>query len=205
MNNKLKKQIEKKRLNNTHKSGNIIIISGPSGVGKGTVINKLKELDNSINIAISATTRLPRKDEVHKENYYFLSEEEFKKEIKKDNFIEYCEVHGNMYGTLCEEVERYTSNQKDILLEIDTNGASKIKNKCPEAITVFLAPPSFEELEKRLRLRNTEEQSQLNKRLERAKEEMLKESDYDYVVINTDIVTTAKEIYNIMSKYTDTK
>jgi len=195
-----------KKDNNYHadvnnQKGNIIIISGPSGVGKGTVINKLKELNDSINIAISATTRRPRKDEVNKETYYFLSEDEFKQHINDDNFLEYCEVHGHWYGTLFEEVERYTHNQKDVLLEIDTNGASKIKLKCPDAITIFLKPPSFDELENRLRLRNTEQQDQLKQRLERAKEEILKESEYNYVLINTDIVTTAKEIYNIISKH----
>ncbi len=182
--------------------GNIIIISGPSGVGKGTVINKLKELDQSINIAISATTRSPRKDEGNKETYYFLSKIEFKQKIETDSFLEYCEVHGNWYGTLKEEVERYITNQKDIILEIDTNGAEKIKYKCPDAITIFLKPPSFEELEHRLRQRNTEEDAQLKKRLDRASEELDKESDYDHVIVNTDIVTTAKEIYNIMSKHT---
>ena len=183
------------------KKGNIFIISGPSGVGKGTVINKLKELKPSINIAISATTRLPRKDEINKETYYFLSETEFQQKINTDSFLESCEVHGNWYGTLREEVDRYITNEKDILLEIDTNGAEKVKRKCPSAITIFLKPPSFEELENRLRQRNTEEDAQLKKRLKRAGDEILKENDYDYVVINTDIVTTAKEIYNIMFKH----
>ncbi|RAP30251.1 guanylate kinase [Candidatus Marinamargulisbacteria bacterium SCGC AG-343-D04] len=170
----------------------IIIISGPSGVGKGTIISKiLKEVD-FLELATSATTRQKRKGERDNKEYYFLSEKEFSLHIDSDGFLEWCHVHQAKYGTLKSEVDRINSNNKIVLLEIDTQGAKKIKKAVPNALFIFIAPPSLDALNERLVNRNTESSEDLTKRLKTAEEEIKQTELYDFVVIN-DIVSDATD------------
>ena len=137
-------------------SGSLIILSGPSGAGKGTIHNELLKRDNKLKYSVSMTTRKPREGEKEGIDYFFVSEEEFKKEIEKDSFIEYAKVHGNYYGTLKKVVEKELNAGYDVILEIDIQGALNIKNKGIDAIFIFIMPPSMKELRDRLVKRGTE-------------------------------------------------
>ena len=164
---------------------NLIIISGPSGVGKGSIIAELLEKAPNLKTTISATTRAPREREQHEVDYYFLSTEDFDSKIEKNDFLEWCTVHKNKYGTLKSELSRMGQSGYIVLLEIDTQGAKKIKKQFPQVPSIFISPPSFDTLEKRLRSRSTEIKAQLDTRLERAKTELMDAKEYDYVIIIT--------------------
>jgi len=164
--------------------GRIIVISGPSGVGKGTVIQGVLKQISTLKLAISATTRLPREGEVEGVNYYFFSEEMFQKKVQENAFLEWCLVHGNSYGTLRSEVEQYTHNGFHVLLEIDVQGARKIRDAASNVYSVFIMPPSMDELVRRLQGRNTEPESIIQKRVCVAEEELSLSDDYDSVVTN---------------------
>ena len=165
--------------------GLLFVISGPSGAGKGTVVEKLVSEYDSIGLSVSATTRNMRPGEIEGVSYHFVSMEEFEKMIADGKMLEYNRyVNGNYYGTPLSEVERVVSEGKDLLLEIDVNGGIQVKEKWPGAVRIMIVPPSFEELEARLKERNTETEETLNLRLERAKEEMQLCGEYDYVVVN---------------------
>lgn len=163
---------------------NVLVISGPSGSGKGTLINKCLLENENIEIAISATTRPPRNSEVNGRDYYFLSNEEFDIHVKNDNFVEYCNVHTARYGTLKQELFRINQSNKIVMLEIDTMGVQKIKPILKNATYVFIAAPDLNELENRLILRKTETKSQIKTRLNTAREELKRIELYDYVIIN---------------------
>ena len=180
--------------------GSLVVISGPSGGGKGTVVKALKELMPTLGVSVSATTRNPRAGEMDGREYYFVSRETFEGMIADGEILEYTTYCENYYGTPKKEAERVMGEGRDLILEIEVEGAAQIKKKFPEAVTVMLIPPSLSELEKRLRGRGTEAEEVICSRLARAKEEILLAYDYDYVVVNGDgdIEGCAREIMNII-------
>ena len=174
-----------------------MVISGPSGSGKGTV---LKRLDGNGDFArsISFTTRKKRDYETENEDYFFCSEEEFHDKVHNGEFLEYATFVGNYYGTPCSYVESEIEKGKTVVLEIDVNGAIQIKEKFPECVLVFLIPPTFAELRRRLINRSTEPMLTVEERLNRAKEEIKLIYKYDYLVINDDIDEAIRQIINIV-------
>ncbi len=182
------------------KKGLLIVISGPSGVGKGTIINELlKRLENA-KLSVSCTTRGPREGEKDGVHYYFIKKEEFERRIAEGLFLEYMPVFDNYYGTPADRVEELTAAGTDVILDIDVKGAEAVKNKKPDAVTVFILPPSIEELEKRLKGRGTETEEQIQKRLSRADSEIRRSGSYDFCVVNGELSKAVSEIEDIIAK-----
>ncbi len=179
--------------------GLLIVISGASGTGKGTVCKKLLNDLPEVAYSISATTRKPRAGEVDGREYYFLSVEEFKAWIAEEKFLEYAEVYGNFYGTPLNKIEERLNRGEDILLEIDVQGALNVKKKCPEGVYIFLLPPSLEELKNRIEGRGTENPESLSRRLKNAVAEIKIGREYDYVVVNDTIDNAAAQIKAILT------
>ena len=177
--------------------GKLFVISGSSGVGKGTVINEFLRKHPEFRLSISCTTRGKREGEEHGVNYFFLSKEEFKNCIDNNEFLEWAEFSGNYYGTKKEFVERCLANGENLILEIDTKGALNVKKLMPEAHLIFIAPPSIEELEARLRGRHTETEEAIQKRLASIKLEIENSKHYDYVVVNDTVENAVKKIEEI--------
>ncbi len=180
----------------------IIIISGPSGVGKKTIIDQfINEPDLNISYSISTTTRKPREGEINGRDYYFLSQEEFNEKIKNNEFLEWAEFAGNKYGTL-KSVINAILETKNVILEIEVQGAiqviDKIKELNKELVSIFIVPPSLEELERRLRTRNTETEEKIKLRLAKAHDELKVTNVYDYVVTNDDAIRAANEVKAIL-------
>ncbi|MCR5586963.1 MAG: guanylate kinase [Lachnospiraceae bacterium] len=182
---------------NSSKKGTLVIISGFSGAGKGTVVNELIKKDN-FSLSISATTRAPREGDVDGVSYFFKTKEEFEKMIEEDALIEYASYVGNYYGTPKAYVLEQLDKGNNVILEIEMQGAMKIKEKFPDAITVFITPQSFNELERRLRKRGTETEDKIKDRLNRAKEECSFMGKYDYIVINEKLEKCVEDVYNII-------
>ena len=176
----------------------LIIITGPSGVGKGTIVKKLLDTNRDIWLSISATTRKPRLGEKNGENYYFISDKEFRDMIDKKEFLEWAQFAGNYYGTPFSTVIEKIKKGFIVLLEIEVEGAKQIKEKFPNALSIFLLPPSMEELEKRIRDRGTEKEDAINKRLIRANYEITCSNEFDFVLTNHDIDETVKEVFKII-------
>ena len=183
----------------SEKKGRLLIVSGASGTGKGTVCAALLAARENLAYSISATTRTPRPGEVEGENYYFITKEKFKELIAAGGFLEWAEVFGNFYGTPRQKVEDKLAAGQDILLEIDTQGALQVMKKCPEAISIFLLPPSLEELERRLRSRGTETEDKIKERLGEAQAEMAAAKHYKHTVINDTVDAAVKEIIGILN------
>lgn len=181
------------------RKGLLTVISGPSGAGKGTVVGKLIESGNYA-LSVSATTRSPREGEKDGVNYYFKTREEFESMIDKGDFLEYAEFCGNYYGTPLPYVRQKMNEGKNIILEIEVKGAFQVKEKAPDAVLIFLAPPSMEELESRLRGRGTETEQVIRERLERAAEEMKLSDSYDYVVVNDTVEDAVEKINAIVNE-----
>lgn len=177
--------------------GLLIVVSGPSGTGKGTVCTKLLE-ETTTAYSISATTRAPRAGEIDGKNYYFLTREEFEKRIAAGDFLEYANVYGNYYGTPLGAIRERLANGEDVLLEIDTQGALNVMEKCPDALFIFLLPPSIAELERRIRGRGSETEESLAKRLGAAKEEIAIGKKYKYVVVNDTVKNAVASIKSII-------
>lgn len=178
--------------------GKLVVLSGPSGVGKGTIVKKLLKENSSLALSVSATTRSPREGEVHGVHYFYITKEEFEKKIQNNEMLEYTSYNGNYYGTIQSHVEELLENGKTVLLEIEVDGAMQISRKLPEALSIFINAPSDEEIERRLRNRNTEDEEAIQRRLAIAKAEMKYADEYDYIVCNDDIDVAAKEILEII-------
>ncbi len=172
--------------------GNLIVLSGPSGVGKGTVLKALLKKYDNICYSISATTRTPREDEKDGVDYFFMTEDKFKAWVEDDKFIEWAKVHNNYYGTPRSYVQETLASGKDVILEIDIQGAKQVKEGFKDGIFIFLAPPSLEELKNRIYNRGTEGEDDIQVRLKNAKKELKEIENYDYLVVN-DIVKEAVE------------
>lgn len=178
------------------KVGTLFVISGPSGSGKGTILNKVVS-DENVSLSISATTRKPRDGEKDGVHYHFMTREKFLNEIANNNMLEYNEYCGNLYGTLKSEVELFLSRGKDVILEIDVNGAKQIAQSM-ECVRVFILPPSMDVLKNRLSLRGTETAETLNNRIDQAHNEINEAYEYDYVVINDELEDAVKKVRSIL-------
>ncbi|GAV12131.1 guanylate kinase [Paenibacillus sp. NAIST15-1] len=180
------------------KKGLLIVLSGPSGVGKGTVCKALLKKTNDLTYSVSATTREPRAGEVDGVNYFFKSREEFMQMIEEDRLLEYAEYVGNYYGTPCDFVEQKLTEGRDVILEIEVQGAMKVKEKFPNGIFIFLLPPSLDELKDRIRGRGTEQEHVIDSRMNVAVEEIALMENYDYAVVNDEIDLACKRIESII-------
>ena len=179
------------------RAGVLSVISGFSGVGKGTIVKKLVEKEGYA-LSVSATSRAPRQGEVHGREYFFLTREEFHSMIENDGLIEWAEYVNNFYGTPREYVEERLAGGEDVILEIEPQGALKVKAQYPEAVLIFIVPPNAKELENRLVGRGTEEAETIKKRLKRAAEETSFIENYEYIVINDDIEDAVSDIHHII-------
>lgn len=178
--------------------GLLIVISGPSGAGKGTLCSEVIKNNSAINMSISMTSRELRGEEKEGQDYYFVTKEEFEKRIKNGSFLEYATYNGNYYGTPKDLVEKVLSKGEDIILEIDIQGALKINELMPEAIFVFIVPPTMKQLIDRLVKRNTESKDKIVERFRRAYQEINEVSKYNYVVINDEVDKATKKIEAII-------
>lgn len=183
---------------NNLQTNKLIVISGSSGVGKGTVIKGFLERNPNFSLSISYTTRERREGEVDGINYFYISKEEFKKSIENNEFLEWANFSGNYYGTKRSFVEKALGENKNLILEIETQGALQIKEKMPEAVLIFIAPPSYQDLEYRLRKRNTESEEAITKRLDFVKLEIQNSENYDYRIINDMVENAIYELERII-------
>lgn len=181
--------------------GHLFVFSGPAGAGKGTVLKEVFRRLPDIAYSVSCTTRAPRPGEVDGVSYFFLDEAAFSKLADEGGFLEWANVHGHRYGTRKDVVEAALAAGRDIVLEIDVQGAAHVKEKMPEAVMTFIEPPSFEELEKRLRGRGTETEADIERRLADAKMEMAQADKYDHLIVNDTVDRAAEEFIKIVKQY----
>mgnify|MGYP001047899001 FL=1 len=176
----------------------LFVISGSSGVGKGTVLKSFLTKNPNFMLSISCTTRAPRRGEVDGVNYFFLSKDEFQNCIDNDKFLEWAEFAGNRYGTKKKYIKQCLEEGKDIILEIDTQGALQVKKQMQEAVLIFICPPSLETLENRLRGRHTEDEATIQKRMQEVKTELERAEKFDYKVINDDLANAVAELEKVI-------
>src|SRR3954468_22288844 len=179
----------------------VLVITGPSGVGKGTVIRLLLDRFPAMKLSVSATTREPRPGEVDGVDYHFLSPDEFQERVDHDDFLEWAEYAGNRYGTLRSELER---DAHPLVLEIEVQGARQVRERVPDAVSVFIAPPSDEALRTRLVGRGSDSPEQIERRLEVARQELAAESEFDHVVVNDDLDAAVEELSRLVATITNT-
>lgn len=179
-------------------NGLLIVFSGPSGAGKDTILKYLLGKNENIKLSVSATTRAPRQGEIDGKDYHFIDRAQFDAMEKNDEMLESAEYCGNCYGTPSKPIENWISAGNDVILEIEVQGASQIKNKCPDCVSIFVLPPSLKVLEQRLRDRKTESEEAIQKRLSIARKEILEGYHYDYVVINDTVDNAVNEIIHII-------
>lgn len=183
------------------KKGLLIVFSGVSGVGKGTILSQLMPMEE-LNLAysVSMTTRKPREGEIEGVNYFFVSKKRFVQAIKNDELLEHARFVGNDYGTPKAYVEQMREQGKNVILEIEINGAKQIMEKCPDALSIYIVPPSIEELERRLRERSSEDEETLMKRIAKARRELEDIDFYEHVVCNDNLDTAIEEVRQIILK-----
>ncbi|MDR5586949.1 MULTISPECIES: guanylate kinase [Clostridium] len=179
---------------NDKKRGLLIVISGPSGAGKGTICKELLEKNDNLLLSVSATTRSPRNGEVDGINYHFLSKEDFITRIEKNDFLEHAEVYGNYYGTPKSNVDKMLDSGRDVILEIDIQGALKVKENTEEGVFIFILPPSMEELKQRIIKRGSETPESLMKRFKSAYKEINFVSKYNYAVVNDEVNVAVEKL-----------
>ena len=179
----------------------LFVISGPSGAGKGTLLAALRKQRPDLGLTVSATTRSPRPGEVDGTSYYFLSDEEFRRRIAAGEFVEWAEVHGHLYGTLVSEVKRLLAKGHSLVLEIDVQGALNVRKVYPDAVLVFIEPPSLQVLEERLRGRGTEDEASIELRLKNARHEMELADQYDVRIVNNTVDRAAQELGSVMRRF----
>jgi guanylate kinase len=180
----------------------VIIVSGPSGAGKGTLIEAILPRFPTLEVAVSATTRPRRPGEKDGREYHFLSPEEFDRRVQAGDFLEHVSYAGNRYGTLADEVEKRVSSGFSVVLEIELVGARAVRKRLPGAAAVFIAPPSMDELARRLRDRGTEDEADIEKRLEASRNEIAAIEEFDAIIVNTDIDTAADELATVVARAT---
>ena len=178
--------------------GTLTVITGPSGVGKGTLVQRLLARHPSIWVSVSATTRAPRQGECEGESYFFHSRDRFDALVKEGGLLEWAEFAGNCYGTPRAPVEQRLQEGRPVLLEIELEGARQVRRSFPEAVQIFLAPPSFEELERRIRSRGTDAEEAIQRRLLRAREELNAQGEFDAVVVNADLEQALMKLEGLM-------
>lgn len=186
---------------NENKTGKLFVISGSSGVGKGTLLKELLSKRSDLKLSVSATTRNPRPGEVDGVNYFFMTREQFKADVQNGDFLEWAEFNGNFYGTKGEYVKKTLAKGRNLILEIETKGALQAKQKLPDAILIFILPPSLEELEHRLRGRNTEDETTIQGRLHEAFREIECSKNYDYRIVNDDLKKALNELESIIDRH----
>ena len=176
----------------------LFVLSGSSGVGKGTVLKGFLEKNPDFMLSISCTTRKPRPGEIDGVNYFFISKEEFETCIQENKFLEWAEFAGNFYGTKKKYINQCLEEGKNVILEIDTQGALQVKKQMPEAVLIFICPPSFEALENRLRGRHTEDEATIQKRLEEVKKELERAEKFDYKIVNDELEDAISRLEKIV-------
>lgn len=180
------------------KKGLLIVVSGPSGCGKGTILGSITK-DMGISYSVSATTRAMREGETDGVNYHYITKELFEQLIKEEKVLEYTTYCGNYYGTLRDEVDSRREQGQDVLLEIEVEGAANIRRLCPDAVSIFIAPPSVKELERRLRKRGTETDDVIAERVSQAEREIRCASQYDYIIINGELEKAVNDVASVIN------
>lgn len=181
-----------------NKEGMLLLFSGPSGVGKDTVLDIVLNKDKNLQKSVSLTTREIRENEVDGKDYHFISTEEFENMISQGQVLEFAKYGSNLYGTPKAPVDKWLSEGKTVILKIEVQGASKIKELYPDSVAIFVLPPSMKELENRLRSRGTENEDDIQKRLDIAREEVKRSKDYDFIVINDDLESASDNVLSIV-------
>lgn len=181
-------------MNEEQVGGLLFVLSGPSGVGKDAAIARMKDLDFDIHYTITATTRKPRENEVNGIHYFFYAPDTFAEMVGRGEFLESAAVYGKLYGSPRQQVREQLARGSDVLLKIDVQGARQVKAKLPEAVAIFIVPPSRADLERRLRSRGQDSSEAIERRLERARQEIACSSEYDFVVVNDDLERAGREV-----------
>jgi guanylate kinase len=180
------------------RKGLLLVVSGPSGAGKGTICKQLIKDNEQIKLSVSATTRKPRNGEVEGVNYFFLDKEKFEMMIRDGEFLEYAQIYDNFYGTPKAAIMECLNKGQDVILEIEMQGAKQIKSVCPEGVFIFVLPPSLKELKNRIVGRGTETIEEIEKRFSCAFEEIKQIENYDYFIVNNDVIEASKQIEHII-------
>lgn len=181
--------------------GSLFVISGPAGAGKGTLVSQVLERADNVWLSISATTRAPRGTEVDGVEYFFYSVEQFERLIEEDGFLEWAQVHGNYYGTPIAPIKQHLEAGDTVILEIDVQGGFQVRKRFPQARLVFIAPPSSEILEQRLRGRGTDSEDSIRLRLANAASEMEASKDYDYVIVNDMLDKATEDVLKVINSH----